>query len=289
MPRPGPLAFFKQSLKSDAYYADELINIYLLRPIAAAIVWLLHPTPVTPNQVTVFAVILGCCAALAYSLNTQISIAVGGLLIVAKDIMDDADGQLARAKQLYSRRGRFLDSIGDFLVNLFVFAAITDVVSKSHPQAEAALLGFLSFLGISLRVSYHVYYQASFLHLEGGYKLNRIVEEITEEDEQGDQLALYLQRQFVAIYNWQDRLMARIDRWCMRGMLDERLLAIWYGDRFGLRLSGLLGFGTELMLLGICSWLNEIHTYLLLNVLLMNGVWLVNVLYRRIVLAGNLR
>lgn len=289
LPAPGPLTFFRQSLKSDAYYADELINIYLLRPIAAGIVWILVPTRVTPNQVTILAVLLGFAAAAAYAYDTPAAIALAGLLIVAKDITDDADGQLARAKEMYSRRGRFLDSIGDFLVNLFVFAAISDVVAKAHSTTESYVLGFLAFIGISLRVSYHVYYQVSFLHLEGRYKLNRIAEDVTEEDEQGDQLTLYLQRQFVTIYSWQDHLMTRIDRWCMRGEIDEKLLSVWYGDRFSLRLSGLLGFGTELMLLAVCSWLNALPTYLLLNVFLMNGIWLVSIFYRRFVLSGNLK
>ena len=112
MDRPHPLVFFKQSLKSDAYYADELINIYLLRPLAAGIVWLLYPTSVTPNQVTLAAIVIGCVAAITYTLCTPAAIAIAGALVMLKDIVDDADGQLARAKQLYSRRGRFLDSIG---------------------------------------------------------------------------------------------------------------------------------------------------------------------------------
>ena len=109
------MKFFRDSLKSDAYYADELINIYLLRPVASVIVWLLSPTPVTPNQLTLAAIVVGFAAAAAYAGGP---IVLAALLVSAKDILDDADGQLARAKQMYSRRGRFLDSIGDFAVDL---------------------------------------------------------------------------------------------------------------------------------------------------------------------------
>src|SRR5207249_4258573 len=133
-------------------------------------------------------------------------------LVSAKDILDDADGQLARAKQMYSRRGRFLDSIGDFAVDLALFAAISFTLFHSHPSV--IFLGPLGLLGITLRVSYHVYYQASFLHLQDRYKLNRIIEEVTDEDRRGDPVALRLQLLFNAIYSWQDRLMDRIDRWC---------------------------------------------------------------------------
>ena len=212
MPRPDPLKYFRQSLKSDAYYADEAINIYVLRPLASVIVWMLYPTNVTPNQVTIVAILFGIQAAVIYTIGTPVAIAIAGSVILLKDIVDDADGQLARAKQLYSRRGRFLDSIGDFVVDVAVFTAITYIVYLAHPTFTTIVLGILSFWGITLRVSYHVYYQVSFLHLDDRYKLNRIAEEITEDDRAGDPVALRLQKVFVFLYGWQDRLICRIDQ-----------------------------------------------------------------------------
>lgn len=283
--RQSPLAIFRQSLKTDALYADELINVYLLRPAASVVVWALHPTSVTPNQVTVAAILAGFAAAAVYLWGTPAAIALAGVLVTVKDVLDDADGQLARAKQLYSRRGRFLDSIGDFAVDAALFAAITAVVYRAEPTIATLLLGAASFLGITLRVSYHVYYQASFLHLEERYALNRIVEEITEEDRAGDPVALRLQQVFVLLYGWQDRFMVRLDRWCYGGEPALDAARAWYGDRAGLRCSGLLGFGTELALLTVCSLFDALPLYLLLNLLLMNGLWAANVLYRKLILA----
>ena len=289
MSRPSPLIFFKQSLKSESIHSDELINIYVLRPIASAIVWLVYPTRITPNQLTTAALCAGIAASWVYTANTPIAIAGAGLLVTLKDVLDDADGQLARAKSLYSRRGRFLDSIGDFIVNVFLFAALTAVVYRSHPAPTTIVLGALSFLGITLRVSYHVFYQVSFLHLESQYKFNRIVEEITEEDRRGDPVALRLQKIFLLMYGWQDWLMHRIDLWCRGTRLDEKRGHEWYNDRLGLRISGLLGFGTEYAVLTICSLLNDLPLYLLLNVLLMNGIWTVSIVYRKMNLAHALR
>jgi phosphatidylglycerophosphate synthase len=288
MVRPGPFELFRKTLKSDEFYADELINIYLLRPLAAMIVWLVYPLRVTPNDLTITAIAVGCASAYDYWLGTPSAIALAGVLIVLKDILDDADGQLARAKELYSRRGRFLDSVGDVAVNLVLFAGITHAVYKIHANMLTVILGILSLLGITLRVSYHVFYQVSFLHMENRYKLNRISEEITEEDRMGDPVAFRLQRAFVLIYGWQDRLMSRIDCWCMGDRFGETHLSVWYSDRFGLRLSGVMGFGTEYILLAACSWWNMLDAYLLLNVFVLNGVWLASVLYRRLVLSKNL-
>jgi phosphatidylglycerophosphate synthase len=288
MTRPGPLALYRKTLKSDEFYADELINIYLLRPLAAVIVWLVYPLTVTPNDLTIVAIALGFASGLEYSIGSPGAIALAGLLIVLKDILDDADGQLARAKELYSRRGRFLDSVGDFAVNLVLFAGITRAVYRIHSNSLTIILGFLALLGITLRVSYHVFYQVSFLHQENRYKLNRISEEITEEDRRGDPVALRLQRAFVVIYGWQDLLMSRIDQWCKGERFDETHSELWYSDRFGLRLSGLIGFGTEYIILAACSWWNSLDSYLLINVFLLNGIWLSSVFYRRLVLSKNL-
>jgi phosphatidylglycerophosphate synthase len=288
MSRPGPRAYFRQSLKSDSYFCDEFVNIWLLRPLASVIVWAVYPTRITPNMVTVAAVAIGIAAGWCYSIGTAPATALAGTLILLKDIVDDADGQLARAKQLYSRRGRFLDSIGDFAVDVAVFAGIGWSVYREAPGIAGPLLAFLGLAGITLRVSHHVFYQASFLHQEKRYGLNRIVEEITEEDRRGNRVDLGLQRIFGLIYTWQDRLMLRIDGWCRAGKVRDELLPTWYGDRFALRLSGLLGFGTEISLLAVCSWFDAMETYLWLNLLLMNGVWLASALYRRWVLAPNL-
>lgn len=289
MTRPSPITFFKQSLKSDSFYADELINIFLLRPIAAVIVWLVYPTRITPNHVTIAAIVMGLTAAYTYSLNTTTAVAIAGLLVTAKDILDDADGQLARAKEMYSRRGRFLDSIGDVVVNLAIFSSVTFVVYQTHPSIVTIAFGVLALLGITLRVSYHVFYQVSFLHLENKYTLNRITEEITDNDRTGDKVALRLQQIFLLIYGWQDRLMYRIDTWCKGKNFKDTLSPTWYADKFALRLSGLLGFGTEFALLTVCSLANELYLYLLLNIFLMNGIWLVSIMYRKLILTQNLR
>jgi phosphatidylglycerophosphate synthase len=288
MSRPGPGAYFRQSLKSDSYHSDEVVNIWVLRPLASVIVWAVYPTRVTPNMVTVAAVVIGLAAGWFYSAGIAAATLLAGVLILLKDIVDDADGQLARAKRQYSRRGRFLDSIGDFVVDVAVFTGIGWSVYHAEPGIAGPLLALLGLAGITLRVSHHVFYQASFLHQEKRYGLNRIVEEITEEDRRGDPVAFALQRVFGLIYTWQDRLMLRIDGWCRAGKVRDELLPTWYGDRFALRLSGLLGFGTEISLLAVCSWFDAVETYLWLNLFLMNGIWLASVLYRRLHLASNL-
>ena len=274
---------YRDSVKSDA--SDELINTYVMRPIAGLLVKVLYRTRVTPNQVTLAATASGLAAASLYWQGVPLLTALAGLCLEGKDLLDSADGQLARAKGLFSRAGRFLDSIGDFAVNLAVFSAIAAAMVRGGGGAGIPLLCLCAFLGVSLRVSYHVFYQTSFLHLRNAYKGNRISEEIREEDANEDRLTSSLHRTFLILYHWQDALVARLDAACRgrsgaSGMTDER----WYGDVTGVRLSGFLGLGTELFILMLCSVTDCLDVYLWINIAGMNLVWLGCILYRGLIL-----
>src|SRR5512147_787705 len=106
---------YQASVKSDV--SDELVNTYLLRPLAGGLVRILYHTPITPNQVTIAAIVTGFFGAWLYLFGTPGMTVLAGFAVTAKDLLDSADGQLARAKQLYGRAGRFIDSIGDIAVN----------------------------------------------------------------------------------------------------------------------------------------------------------------------------
>lgn len=279
---------YAASVKSDI--SDELINTYLIRPLAGIGVRIIYHTPLTPNHVTIASIAVGLIAAYFYLEGTALYNLIAGLCITAKDVLDSADGQLARARQQYSRSGRFLDSIGDIVVNAFVFCSITVALMYNSGSATIVLLGVFAFVGTTLRVSYHVFYHTSFLHLKNSYEANRVTEEITHEDARGTRMTLRLQRVFLFLYGWQDRLMVGIDRWCYgKGEHDSRFFRQWYSNGIGLRLSGLIGLGTELFLLMLFSVTNQLHEYLLVNIFGMNSMWGISVLYRRLFLAQQLK
>lgn len=277
---------YQTSIKSRV--SDELINTWLLRPVAGLIVRALYPTPVSPDQVTLASTAAGILAGWAYTGGTPWAIAAGGLLVTLKDLLDSADGQLARARGQYSRRGRFLDSIGDLVADAAIFAGIGYALYTRTGDGIVWLWSFLAFLGITLRVSLHVFYQTSYLHLEGTYGNNRITEEQRAEDLQADRLTRGLQTVFQALYGWQDRLMVRLDEACRSRRTDRAFLERWYSDRPALRLSGLVGFGTELFVLMICSVFDRLDVYLMTNLVAMNGIALAVYAYRRLFLLPRL-
>lgn len=270
---------YNKSIKSSA--SDELINTYVLRPVAGFLVRMLYPTSISPNQVTIASILAGVAAALGYLQASPFALVCAGLLVTLKDLLDSVDGQLARAREQYSRIGRFLDSIGDFIVDAALFGAIGWVLGEKHGGILFPVLAFAGFWGITFRVSYHVFYQASFLHMDNLYKTNRITEEVREEDTIGDRRTLILQRIFQFLYGWQDVLVKRIDEWSQGPAPGNPFRRMWYSDLSGIRLSGLIGMGTELFLVMLFSVLNELELYLFVNLLVMNGILLANIIYRR--------
>lgn len=275
---------YEESLKSPL--SDELVNTCLLRPVAGQITRILYPTRITPNGVTAASLLAGLAAAALYA--TGYSLPLAGLLVTLKDLLDSADGQLARARGESSRKGRFLDSVGDILVDLLVFGAIGWYLVRATGSLWMMLLAAAGLSGMTLRVSYHVYCHSAYLHLEDRYSLNRLREEFTAGDASEDAVTCLLHKLYLFFYGWQDRLMESIDGWCAGKELSQREKSEWYGDTIALRFSGLIGFGTEFLLLTLCSLFGKLELYIYLNLFVMNGIAAAAILYRRFVLRNRI-
>ena len=103
---------------------EDPVNRYLHRTLAYLFVKSIFRTPITPNMITVFAVMIGFAAGCAFIWGTPTAMFVGGTGLWAAGILDGADGILARAKSLQSEFGRALDGSADALVAVFtVFPA----------------------------------------------------------------------------------------------------------------------------------------------------------------------
>jgi hypothetical protein len=81
--------------------------------------------------------------------------------------------------------------------------------------------------------------------------------------------------------------MMRIDNWSLKGVSNPRPES-WYGDRTALRLSGFLGLGTELFTLMIFSVFRRLDWYFAVNVVGLNALWVLCILYRKVFLARKL-
>ena len=101
---------------------DALINWRFSMPITRA---LSHRSlAVTPNHVTIVAILVGLAAAVFAATGEWMMMALGGLLLEINSILDSVDGELARLRFQYSKVGQWLDNVSDDIVdNAFILAS----------------------------------------------------------------------------------------------------------------------------------------------------------------------
>jgi phosphatidylglycerophosphate synthase len=96
---------------------DGLASRYLNRPMSLFVSRLIASTPITPNQISIFNMLLGLAGAAMAACGTYWSVLLGALLLEAASVLDGCDGELARMRVQSSLLGEWLDTIGDDLTN----------------------------------------------------------------------------------------------------------------------------------------------------------------------------
>ena len=105
---------------------DIAWNTYVARPLAAILVWMLRPTPLTPNQITFLgtAIFVASGAAFVF-LDGPMGFLIAVVLVQLSYLFDCVDGQLARLKDMTSDVGAYLDFLMDEIKALILVAAVT--------------------------------------------------------------------------------------------------------------------------------------------------------------------
>ena len=94
---------------------EEIIDLVIYRPLSFLFVKSIYRTNITPNQLSVFAMILSIVAGIVYGCGTQYFFIIGGILMFISNTIDCADGQLARLKKNGTKIGRIIDGAIDYI------------------------------------------------------------------------------------------------------------------------------------------------------------------------------
>ena len=123
------------------------------RKISGAISRQLLKTPVTPNQITIGVTLIGLWGGwLMAQEGAGIKIS-GSLVFLLTSILDGCDGEVARAKQMMSRLGGWLDLWGDNVVHVAVFYGLGVGLSKDTGNPLYVTLGRTAVLGTVVSAS----------------------------------------------------------------------------------------------------------------------------------------
>lgn len=218
----------------------ELLLEGVFRPVAGIFVPLLSRAKVPPPAVVLANAVTGLVAALALARGELVAAA---LLLQAKSLLDNLDGELARATGQVTLIGRYLDTLADLVVNAALFAALGHVTG----QWPLAIAGFFS---LTLVLA------ADFNATELDRELNGPTS--TRPRATGTRV----ERALAAAYGV---LLAPLDR-VARAIVRRRLPAETSYDAFTLTVLANLGLTTQLAALGVCLALGAPAAYLWLCV-----------------------
>jgi phosphatidylglycerophosphate synthase len=216
----------------------------VFRPLAHVLVLALLPLRVPPPFVLFAGTAAGVAAAVGLGRGDLL---LAALLLQAKTVLDNADGQLARASGRVSVLGRYLDSESDLLVNAALFGALGYVTGRY-------LLALLAFLVLTLVLSVD-------FNLEVLYRRERgePVEPMPQANGVGGRLSA---RIYALAYAPHDRLLERLVEGRLRRLHADRAGRLAYHDRWTLGLVANLGLSTQLAALGVCLALGTPVSYL---------------------------
>jgi phosphatidylglycerophosphate synthase len=204
----------------------ELLLEGVFRPVANAFVPVLRRLRIPPPAIVLANAATGLLAALALARGELLAAA---LLLQVKTLLDNMDGQLARATGQVTLLGRYLDTLADLVVNAALFAALGHVTG----QWALAVSGFLA-----LTVVLAADYNASELYREA----NGIA--VTQARRTGTGVERALEAAYAV-------LLGPLDR-AARALARRRLSAGTSYDAFTVTVLANLGLTTQLAVLGLC-------------------------------------
>lgn len=103
---------------------EEIPDLIFFRPLAYLLVRLIYKTDITPNQISLTAIVAGITAGICFSKGDTAWLTAGALFFTAFNILDCADGQLARLKKNGTAVGRIIDGVSDYIATTAVFLGI---------------------------------------------------------------------------------------------------------------------------------------------------------------------
>jgi len=114
---------------------EEGLDLVFFRPLAYFLVRLLAKTPLTPDGVTRLAGTAGLAAGICFWQGTPAYDRWGAALFMFGNVLDCADGMLARLKGRGSPMGRIFDGVNDYLASIFVFIGIAHGLELKYEAA----------------------------------------------------------------------------------------------------------------------------------------------------------
>ena len=129
---------------------DLFWNMYVCRPVAAVLVDWVKDTRLTPNQITLAAVVVAVASAiLLLVLPGHQGLVIAILVYQASYVLDCADGMLARWRGVQSTPGHLLDFLMDEIKAFVILGAVAVRLFQERTDPRFLLLGIAGLVALA--------------------------------------------------------------------------------------------------------------------------------------------
>lgn len=274
---------FKQSLKT--VDSEEILDLIIFRPVSFVLVKLIYNTNITPNQISIVALMFGILAGVLYGFGTYDFFLLGSASFFICNTLDCMDGQLARLKKNGTKIGRVIDGFIDYITSISVFLGIG--VAMTMITGDALYSWVLTIAaGISKALQNMFFDHYRNMYLENVYhKVSSLDEEIIEYSEEKERLknikGKYLEKFLISVYlaycNFQRNSTKHVEINLSPEEYKKK-------NKLLLRCWSWLGSTTHMILLIIFSIMNRIDLYLIVTVSLGNLIFIILLVWQKSVL-----
>lgn len=271
---------FRESLKT--VDSEEILDLYIFRPLSFVFVKLIFNTNITPNQISIVALVFGILSGILYGFGTYTFLLLGSASFFICNTLDCMDGQLARLKKNGTRIGRVIDGFIDYATSVSVFLGLGFAMTYVTGNPIYSWLLTVA-AGISKAVQNMLFDHYRNVYLEHVYsKVSDIDSEIREYTDEWNRLSRekgnLVEKMLVKSYIDYSKLQKKITR---HENLTSTAEHYKRKNQLLLRLWSWIGSTTHMMALIAWSIFNRIDIYLILTVTLGNFIMLILLLWQK--------
>ncbi len=264
---------FKQSLKT--VDSEEILDLFIFRPISFLFVKLIYNTNITPNQISTVALVFGILSGVLYGFGTYEFLLLGSASFFICNTLDCMDGQLARLKKNGTKIGRVIDGFIDYTTSVSVFLGLGFAMTSITGEPLYSWVLTIA-AGISKALQNMLFDHYRNLYLEYVYDkssdIDNEIQEYSEEwnrlkDEKGKWIEKSLVKSYLGYSKIQKKLTKHISLNATPDDYREKNKTI-------LRMWSWIGSTTHMVALIVFSIFNRIDLYLIYSITLGNIIML---------------
>ena len=173
---------YKKSLKH--IEAEEPLDLYFYRIISFLFVKIILPFPITPNQISIAALIMGLISAVFYASGTQEAFLIAAVFYAIYYLFDLSDGQVARLKKNGTRIGRIVDGIADYVTHLSIYIGLGIGLGN---ELNTWLLVIATMMSLMAQVILFDFYRSRYLEYSMG-EVNLFGEDLKQFQQEYEEL-----------------------------------------------------------------------------------------------------